>query len=84
MAITETLIRLLDGTGTAGACRGCGAPIQWYETLRGKRMPMNAGAVARKSETDPATNRVIALFSADDSHWNACPDAPSFSRKAAR
>lgn len=79
----ETLIRLFEDSKAPARCRGCSAPIEFYETLRQKRMPMNAGAVPRKSEIDMATNRVVAFFAASDSHFNSCPDAPSFSRKAA-
>jgi hypothetical protein len=77
----ETLIRLV-GEPTRGTCGGrtCGAAIDWYETLRGKRMPMDAGAVPRRSETDQATGRVIVFMAASDSHWNSCPDRPEFGR----
>lgn len=80
----DVLIRLFEDSKQRGVCRGCQASIDWYETLGWKRMPMNANAVPRKSETDPATNTVIAFFAASDSHWNNCPDAAAFSRKAAR
>lgn len=75
MATTETLIRLYEDSRSPGQCRGCGARIEWYETLKSARMPMNAGAVPRKSEKDPDTWRVIAFFAAADSHWASC-EAP--------
>jgi hypothetical protein len=79
-----TLIRLYeDSRSVGGRCRGCGAAIDWYETRRGKKMPMNAGAVPRKSALDPETNRVIAFFSAEDAHWKSCPAAEDFKRGAA-
>lgn len=81
--MSETLIRLFEDPHNSGECRGCQARIDWFETLSGKRMPMNAGAVPRKSENDPATNRVVAFFSAADSHWNTCPERQQFGRKRA-
>ena len=82
--MAEILIRLLEDSRTSGVCRGCHAPLDWYETLQGRKMPMNHGAVPRKSEKDPDTWRVIAYFSADDSHFTTCPDSASFSHKARR
>ena len=82
---TEQLIRVFENERPSkAACRGCQAPIEWYETLKGKRMPMNAGAVPRKSDNDPDTGRVIVFFAADDAHWNSCPDAAKFGKAAAR
>ena len=84
MATSETLIRLYEDSKQGGQCRGCAADIEWYETLNGKRMPMNAGAVPRKSETDQSTWRVVAFFAASDSHWNTCPDAAKFGNRKSR
>ena len=78
----EQLIRLYESSGRKATCRGCGAPIVWFETLAAKHMPMNAGAVPRKSENDPSTRRVIAFYAAEDSHFATCPDRSKFSRKA--
>jgi hypothetical protein len=79
---TETLIRLYEDTKKPGVCSAtsCRAPIDWYRTLKDKGMPMNRGAVPRKSENDPDTKRVIAFFSAGDSHWATCPAATKFGR----
>jgi hypothetical protein len=79
MATTETLIRLYENAKPQRAqCRACAADIEWFETLRGRKMPMNAGAVPRKSTNDAATGRVIVFFAAEDAHWNTCPDASKF------
>lgn len=78
---TETLIRLYEDSQSPAQCRGCGADIAFYETLTGRKMPMNRGAVPRKSEHDPETRRVIAFFAASDAHWNTCPQAASFGRR---
>lgn len=80
MADKDTLIRLFEDSKQSGTCRGCQARIDWYETLTARKMPMNAGAVPRKSENDPATWRVIAFFSSADAHWATCPRASSFCR----
>jgi hypothetical protein len=77
----ETLIRLFEDSKQSGICRGCGARMEWFETLTGKRMPMNAGAVPRKSETHEETRRVVAFFAADDSHFTTCPDRAQFSHR---
>ena len=78
----ETLIRVLDNRRPQRArCRGCEADIEWFETLRGKKMPMNASAVPRKSEHDPDTGRLILHFAAADAHWQSCPEKSQFHRR---
>jgi hypothetical protein len=79
--MSEKLIRLFEDSKQPGACRGCGARLEWFETLNGKQMPMNAGAVPRKSEQDPQSWSVVAFYSAEDSHWHTCPDRAQFSRR---
>lgn len=80
----ETLLRLWEDGAARGQCHGCEADIVWYETLNAKRMPMNAGAVPRKSDVDPLTHRVVLFFAADDSHFTTCPEAAKFSAKVKR
>lgn len=80
--MNEQLIRLFEDSRQPARCRGCEAEIDFYETLTLKRMPMNRGAVPRKSESDPATRRVVAFFASADSHFATCPAAGQFSRKA--
>lgn len=80
--MADTLIRLYEDTRMPGACRSCQAPLDWYRTLTDKAMPMNRGAVPRKSENDQDTKRVVAFFAASDSHWATCPDAAKFGRKS--
>lgn len=77
--MTKT-VRLYEDSKGFGVCRGCHAPMEWYDTLTGKKMPMNAGAVPLKSESDEGTGRVIAYFAAEDSHWNTCPERQQFRR----
>lgn len=69
----EVLIKLYEDPKSPGTCRGCQALIEWFETVKGKNMPMNPGAVPRKSERHPETGRVVAFFSSDDTHWATCP-----------
>ena len=80
--MADTLIRLYEDSRAVARCRGCGVSLAFYETLTGRKMPMNAGAVPRKSENHPETGRVIGFFAASDSHFTTCPEAAAFSRKA--
>jgi hypothetical protein len=82
--MAETLIRLFEDSRQPGDCHGCEASIEWFETLGGRRMPMNTGAVPRKSENDPATRRVVAFYSAEDSHFATCSERAQFSHKGRR
>lgn len=79
--MAEQLIRLYEDSRAPGHCRGCEAPLVWYDTVNGKKMPMNERSVPVKSENEPGTGRVIAFFLASDSHWATCPDAAKFGRK---
>jgi hypothetical protein len=76
--MADQLIRLYEDSKQPGQCRGCAADIDWYETFAGKHMPMNRGAVPRKSENDPDTRRVIAFYAAADSHWTTCAARDQF------
>ena len=75
-----TTIRLVLPMTNRGTCRSCGAAIDWHETLQGKAMPMNAGAVHLKTEGS-GPNREVGLFDASESHWATCPAAASFRRR---
>lgn len=79
--MAETLIRLYEDSKKSARCRGCEADIEFFETLTGKRMPMNAGAVPRRSENDPETMRVVGFYAAADSHFTSCPQSAQFSRR---
>jgi hypothetical protein len=74
----ETYVRLVEESRAAGTCRGCAAEIEWFETLTGRKMPMNFGAVAQRTEPDPATRKTIGYFSAADTHWGSCPERERF------
>ena len=80
-ATTEVLIRLFEGTKRSGTCRGCLAAVDWYETVAGKRMPMNGGAMPRRSETNVGTPGIVGFFAASDSHWSTYPAREQFKRR---
>jgi hypothetical protein len=79
----EPLIRLFEDPSNPGIYSGCEAPIRWHETLAGRRMPMNADAVPRRSESHP-TGRVVAFYAQADSHMFTCPKRSEFSRRKER
>jgi hypothetical protein len=56
-------------TGSS-ACRGCGAEMQWFETPRGKKMPMSAVSGTEDDESQKL-----------EAHWTVCPNAKDFRKK---
>lgn len=74
-----------DDTKGAGICRACRAPLDWYETTQGRRMPVERGAVPAALERH-ADARVVLTFEASASHFANCTQADAFrrSRKVAR
>jgi hypothetical protein len=48
------------------------------DTLTGKRMPMNDGAVPQRREGD------VAYYAAGDAHWQSCPARAQFDRRVRR
>jgi hypothetical protein len=54
-------------------CRGCGAPIEWWITPKGKKMPLSAVIVGSLA----AGNRKEIL----EPHWVSCPNADDFRKK---
>lgn len=53
-------------------CRSCRAEIIWFETLGGKRMPVDAHSVQPEDEELDLERHV--------SHFATCPDAAQFRR----
>lgn len=53
-------------TSTA-RCSGCKAPIEWWVTANGKKMPFDVRVVDDAEELLP--------------HWSSCPKAQDFRRK---
>ena len=60
-----------DGEGT---CRGCGAPIEWWITPAGKKMPLSTKSIGTLATGD--WRQVL------EPHWAVCPEADSFRRRA--
>lgn len=49
-------------------CRGCGEPIEWWITPRGKKMPMTV------QKPDPLHSSAEIRVP----HWGLCPNADDF------
>lgn len=66
-----------------GTCRSCGAPIEWAETVRGKRMPFDGEIVAVRTEGSPIRGRVVEYVDTaiTASHFETCPDAQDWRRR---
>jgi hypothetical protein len=75
VASKDVLIRLVSESRQQSSCKGCGRKILWFETLEGKRMPMNAHAMVRQLGIG------FDMYSSDDSHWATCPKRERFDRK---
>jgi len=58
-------------------CRGCGMPIEWWLTPKGKKMPMTVKEVKDESRTFPQP----VLGWERIPHWSDCPKADSFRKK---
>jgi len=75
-------IALLLSSRKPGQCssRTCLRDLEWYRTVRGRAMPMNAGA--RPIRTETVDGQTVGYFSSDDSHWATCPAASRFHRRS--
>jgi hypothetical protein len=69
----DSVVRLIVRSRNPSECRGCLAPIDWFQTIAGKSMPMNAGAIPER------TDGGIGFFHTSDSHWASCPQRSLFS-----
>jgi hypothetical protein len=56
------------------ACRSCGAPIVWFRTKAGKRMPVDAAT------TKPTDAEHQLDLTRHISHFATCPNADSHRR----
>ena len=55
-------------------CRGCGAPMEWWITPKGKKMPMSVKEVRDETKGPFAPiEKVIRI-----PHWSDCPNADDF------
>lgn len=57
-------------------CRGCGEPIEWWITPRGKKMPMTVQEVRERDSPICPVKEYRRV-----PHWAVCPQAADF-RKA--
>ena len=78
------ILKVWDDTRGGGRCRSCEAPITWFQLTSGKRMPFNGEPTYVKTETDPATRRLIGHIdsSVDTSHFASCPESAQWRREA--
>ena len=57
-------------------CRGCGVPIEWWITPKGKKMPMSVKEVKKNEGFFTPPSEFIRI-----PHWTDCPEADSFRKK---
>lgn len=69
----------LEATGylfdSEGHCRGCGEPIEWWITPKGKKMPMSVIEVRERESPIAPILRIDRV-----SHFSNCPSADDFRR----
>jgi len=76
-------IAICSDTWGLSHCRSCGAPIQWAETLSGKRIPFEGEIKATRTQHDLVTDRVIAYVdtAVSPTHFERCPHANTWRRR---
>jgi hypothetical protein len=76
-AITIEVIR---STPTKwGYCRACHARIEWVETVRGRRMPIDWPLIAL--DVREGDGRTLTRIDAAQSHFVTCPAAEEFRQR---
>lgn len=81
----DTTVRVWAATRRPGRCRGCGARLDWYDTMRGARIPIAGGALPARLEQIPAAapgRRVVYLFDRGEVHIATCARAERFTPAA--
>ena len=75
--------RVYDDTKwNQGTCRACRAPLDWYVTTQGRRMPVERDAAPIGVEDDRgALARRVLVFEASSSHFANCTQAAAFRRR---
>lgn len=76
----DPIVTVYTDTKGYALCSSCKAPIEWYETMNGKKMPVNRGAVYLRTGTDVVGDPTADIASSD-THWATCPDAAKWKRK---
>lgn len=62
-------------------CRGCGAPMEWWITPKGKKMPMSVLAVDANGDVVPQGSLTRPHEFIRRPHWSDCPNAADFRKK---
>ena len=69
----------------ADRCRSCDAPIEWAITTKGQRIPLDEGLHDDGNlHIDDGIAVVTSMRPARRTHFQSCPDAARFRRKAKR
>ena len=74
-----TMLHVYDDTRGDGVCRSCHAPIFWFTLVSGKKHPFNTDVYLMTRHGDDG--RLFGTISAEDSHFESCPDSKNWSRK---
>jgi len=61
-------------------CRGCQAPIEWWVTPKGKKMPMSVLALDANREVIKGASLTRPVEFVRRPHWSDCPNAADFRR----
>lgn len=74
--MAEKHFRVYGNKAVDGSCESCQRILLFYETLKGRYMPVHKDAVpVEKDESGP---RPVWTFKGTDSHFAVCPDAPHY------
>ncbi len=76
------ILKIYQDSKGKGACRSCGAPIEWAELTSGKRHPFDGEIVPVRTQGSILEGRVIEEVdtSISHSHFETCPDAKRWRR----
>jgi len=64
-----------------GVCRGCGAPVEWWISVNGKKCPMSVVPLDERGEVVPPGSLLRVLRFVRRSHFGDCPNAQDFRKK---
>jgi hypothetical protein len=62
-------------------CRGCGAPMEWWITPKGKKMPMSIIPLDAEGKVVPSGSLTPVREYVRHPHWSDCPNAEDFRNK---
>lgn len=76
-------IAIFADTWGPSFCRSCGAPVEWAETISGKRIPFEGTITATRTQDDMVTGRVIAYVdtAVSPTHFERCPHANTWRKR---